>query len=183
VRKAFFLVLVLAGFAAEAATPDGSEFTRMRLDYARAPGAILSWVVNDERKALIDCYPVDKKKFVEAGAKWLGKCPVDAKIQLMMGAAMSELGRPREAVGYRYQYYGLMRSIVGDSDGASVASAFRVISVDEEYSVCNFLGAEVKAQRLEGSCDVLSVLVGGEKKELYFDASIPLKAANDRLAK
>jgi hypothetical protein len=177
------LALALAGFAAGAAMPDASDFTRLRLDYARTPGAILSWVVSDERKALLDTYPIDKKKFVEAGAKWLGKCPVDAKVQLMMGAAMSELGRAREAVGYRYQFYGLMRSIVGDSDGLTRATAFKVISVDEEYSVCNFLGAEVKGQRLEGSVDVLAVEVKGEKKELFFDASIPLKAANDSLAK
>lgn len=181
--KRILLALLLTGVAADAAPPEGAEFTRLRLDYARAPGAILSWVANDERKALLDVFPVDKRKFIEAGARWLEKCPVDAKVQLMMGAAMSELGRPRDAVGYRYQYYGLMRSIVGDADGASRASAFRVISVDEEYTVCAFLGAEVKGQKLDESCNVLSVEVGGEKRELFFDASIPLKAASDRLGK
>jgi len=182
-KKIALLALVLAGGAAHAAMPDGAEFTRLRLEYARAPGALLSWVASDERKALLESYPVDKRRFAEAGATWLAKCPVDAKVQLMMAAAMSDLGRPRDAIGYRYQYYGLMRSIIGDCDGASKASAFRVISVDAEYTVCNFLGADVLGQRLEGTFDVLSVEARGEKKELFFDASIPLKAAGERLAK
>jgi hypothetical protein len=182
-KKLILLALFSLHTAFAAATPDDAEFTKLRLDYARAPDAILSWVANDERKAQLELFPVDKKKFVEAGAKWLERCPVAAKVQVMMGAAMSELGRSRDAITYRYFHYGLMQSIVSALDGSSKASAFKVISVDEEYTVCNFLGAEVGSQRLEGTFDVLSVEIRGVKKELYFDASIWFKRMQDKLSK
>jgi Domain of unknown function (DUF4919) len=182
-KKIILLGLICVRSVVAATTPDGAEFTKLRLDYAKAPDAILGWVANDERKALVELFPADKKKFVEAGAKWLERCPVDAKVQLMMGAAMSDLGRSRDAIVYRYFHYGLMQSIVGALDGLSKDSAFKVISVDEEYTVCNFLGAEVAGQRLEGTFDVLSVEIRGVKRELYFDASIWFKVMQGKLSK
>ena len=166
-----------------AAPPDGAEFTKLRLEYAASPQTVLSWVANDERRVLLEFYQSDKKKFVEAAAKWLDRCPVDAKVQLMMGYALSELGRSKETVRYRYFYYGLMQSIIADRDGLSKASAFKVISIDEEYTVCNYLGAKVVGQKLDSFYDVLQVEINGEKKELYFDASIPLKALQSSLEK
>jgi hypothetical protein len=163
--------------------PDGAEFTKLRLEYAASPQAVLYWVANNERKALLEYYQSDKKKFVEAAAKWLDKCPVDAKVQLMMGYALSALGRPKETVKHRYFFCGLMQSIIANCDGLSKASAFKVISIDEEYTVCNFLGAKVLEQKLVGFYDVLKVEINGEKKKLYFDASIPLKALQSSLEK
>jgi folate-dependent tRNA-U54 methylase TrmFO/GidA len=165
----------------KASTPDGNEFTKIRLEYAVSPQAVLHWISNNERKALLELYQSDKKKFVEAGAAWLDKCPVDAKIQLMMGSALSELGRSMETVKYRYFFYGLMRSIIADHDGLSKASAFKVISIDEEYALCNYLNAKVIKQELDDFYDALQVEINGEKKKLYFDASIPLEAIKAEL--
>ncbi len=175
-----YLLMVNIG---KAALPDGAEFTKMRFEYAASPKAVLRWISNDERKALLKIYESDKKKFVEAGAKWLDKCPVDAKIQLMMGSALSELGRSRDTVIYRYFFYGLMQSVIADHNGLSKASAFKVISIDEEYTLCNYLNAKVLGQRLDEFYDVLQVEINGEKKELYFDASIPLKTLEEELTK
>jgi hypothetical protein len=167
----------------KAALPDGAEFSKMRFEYVASPQAVLHWVSNDERKALLEIYQSDKKKFVEAGAKWLDKCPVDSKIQLMMGNALSELGRSRDTVRYRYFFYGLMQSIIADHDGLSKASAFKVISIDEEYALCNYLNAKILGQKLDNIYDVFQVEINGERKELYFDASIPLETLESELKK
>ena len=167
----------------KASLPDGAEFSKMRIEYAASPQAVLHWVSNDERKALLEIYQSDKKKFVEAGAKWLDKCPVDAKIQLMMGNALSELGRSRETAKYRYFLYGLMQSIIADHNGLSKTSAFKVISIDEEYALCNYLNAKVLKQELNDFYDVLHVEINGERKEFYFDASIPLETLESELKK
>ncbi len=167
----------------KASLPDGAEFTKMRLEYVASPQAVLHWVSNDERKALLEIYKSDKKKFVEAGAKRLEKCPVDTKIQLMMGYALSELGRSKETVKHRYFFYGLIQSIIADNDGLSKASAFKVISIDEEYALCNYLNTKILRQELNGIYDVFQVEINGEKKELYFDASIPLETLKSELEK
>jgi hypothetical protein len=182
-KRVILLACMFMVSIGKAAIPDGNEFTKIRLEYAASPQAELHWATNDERIALLELYKSDKKKFVEAGAKWLSRCPVDAKVQLMMGNALSELGRPRETVRYRYFFYGLMQSIIADHDGLSKASAFKVISIDEEYTLCNYLNAKVLGHELNGFYDVLKVEINGEKKELYFDASIPLKALQSELKK
>ena len=182
-KKIIMLVCLLMVGVGKASSPDGNEFTKMRLEYAASPQAILHWMSSDERKLLVDMYPFDKKKFVEAGAKWLEKCPVDARIHMMMAGAMGELGRTRETVKHNYLYYGLMQSIVADNNGLSKASAFKVISADEEYALCNYLNAKVVKQELDGFYDVVQVEIKGKKKKLYFDVSIPLKGIKTEMKK
>jgi hypothetical protein len=175
-KKVILFACMFVVGVAKASSPDGNEFTMMRLEYAASPQAVLHWMSNNERQILLKLYKSDKKKFVEAGAKWLEKCPVDARIQMMMAGAMGELGRPKETVKYSYFFYGLMQSIIAGRDGLSKSSAFKVISTDEEYALCNYLGAKVVKQELDNFYDVVQVEIKGEKKKLYFDASIPLKA-------
>jgi hypothetical protein len=174
-KKVILLVCMLMVANAMASLPDGNEFTKFRLEYAASPQAILHWMSNNERQLLLELYQYDKKKFAEAGAGWLEKCPVDTRVQKMMANAMDELGHPKEAVKYNYYFFGLMKSIIADSNGLSKASAFKVISADEEYVVFNYLNAKVLKQELDDSYEVVQVEIKGEKKKLYFDVSIPLK--------
>ena len=180
-KRIILLVCMFMVGIGKASSPDGNEFTKMRLEYAASPQAILHWMSSDERKLLVEMYPFDKKKFAAAGAKWLEKCPVDARVQMMMAGAMGELGRTKETVKYSYYFYGLMQSVIADNDGLSKESAFKVISIDEEYTLCNYLNAKVLKQELNDFYDVLQVEIKGEKKKLYFDVSIPLKGIKAEL--
>jgi hypothetical protein len=175
-KKVILLACMFMAGVGKASLPDGNEFARMRLEYAASPQAVLHWMSSNERELLLELYKFDKKKFVEAGSRWLDKCPVDARVQMMMAGAMGELGRTREMVKYNYLFYGLMQSIIADRDGLSKASAFKVISRDEEYTLCNYLNAKVLKQELDGFYDVVRVEIKGEKKKLYFDVSIPLQS-------
>jgi hypothetical protein len=180
-KKAILLVCILMVGVVKASSPDGNEFTKMRLEYATSPQAILHWMSNGERKELLKLYQSDKKKFIAAGDKWLLKCPVDARIQMMMGDALSGFGRTTETVKYRYFFFGLMQSVIANRDGLSKASAFKVISTDEEYALCNYLNGKFLKKELDDFYDVVQVEIKGEKKKLYFDASIPLKGIKAEL--
>jgi hypothetical protein len=180
-NKVILLVCMFMVGIGKASSPDGNEFTKMRLEYATSPKAILHWMSSDERKLLVEMYPFDKKKFAAAGAKWLEKCPVDARVQMMMAGAMGELGRTKEMVKYNYFFFGLMQSVIADRDGLSKSSAFKVISTDEEYALCNYLNAKFLKKDLDDFCDIVQVEIKGEKKKLYFDVSIPLKGIKAEL--
>jgi hypothetical protein len=168
------VVFMLVGFfsAVKAALPDASEFTRWRMEYADAPNALFSWAIDAQRVAALESYKHDKAQFVDLAIGWLKKCPIDARVRIMLASALSDLGRSRETIPHRYIYYGLLASIAGEADGLSRKTPFRVVSIDEEYDVCAYLGAQVLEQRIDGHFDVLTVLLKGKKQELYFDASI-----------
>jgi hypothetical protein len=174
----------LTSFTAIAQSPIGQDnkvasayFKGLRDKYAAAQPGTISWVIDEERKSLIKLY--DEKapeKFLEKVNHWLSKCPVDAKIQIMAASLSARAGRFEDSIRYRNMYYGLLSSIVDSGDGKTSATAFKVISVDEEYTLLNFMGADVKRQSLQGACDVMETMIEGKPVTIYFDVSIPLKA-------
>lgn len=99
-----------------------------------------------------------------------------------MAASLSaRVGRFEDSIRYRNQYYGLLASIVNSGDGKSPATAFKVISVDEEYALLNYMGADRKKQSLQGVCDAMDVEIEGKALTIYFDVSIHLKALQREL--
>ena len=75
----------------------------------------------------------------------------------------------------------LMDSVLRSGDGHSYATAFKVISVDEEYSLLWMLQLEVINQSLEShdgsQFDVMRVKSGKSDQEfvLYFNVDLPKK--------
>jgi hypothetical protein len=180
-RTTTLLVLIVFFSIARGALPDASEFTRLRMEYADAPDALYSWAVDEERVAALDALKHDKSRFVSLAVGWLKRCPIDARVRITLASTLSELGRPGDTIFHRYVYYGLLNSIVGEADGSSKEKAFRVVSVDEEYDVCSYLGARVLGQRIDGHFDVLTIMAKEQKKDLYFDASIVFRNENRSL--
>jgi hypothetical protein len=166
---------------AKGAMPTSSEFTRWRMEYAEAPDALYSWAAETDRLAALETIKHDKLQFVGVATEWLKRCPIDARLRIMLASALSELGRSGETISHTYIYYGLLDSIVGDADGSSKEKAFRVVSIDEEYEVCDYLRARVLGQRNDGHFDVLTVILNEQKKELYFNASIVFRNENRSL--
>lgn len=82
----------------------------------------------------------------------------------------------------------LVDSILRSGTGRDYASAFQVISVDEEYSVLRILQLEVTNQSLaahEGSeFDVMKVkdTKTGAEGVVYFNVDLPKKWLNKQLA-
>ncbi len=76
---------------------------------------------------------------------------------------------------YRTVSLGMLRSVVEGRDGTSCPTAWRVISIDEEYFVLRMLDARFERQSLVtdegGICDALDAEYEGEAKTFYFDVS------------
>ena len=157
-------------------------FTTVRETYAKAQPGSIYWTINEDRKTLLKLY--DEKapeKFLAAVGPWLLKCPVDARVHIMAASLAARLGKFEDSIRYRNAYYGLLASIVNSGDGKTPSTAFKVISTDEEYTILNFMGAELKKQSLKGFCDVMEVIIEGKPITIYFDVSIHLQALQREL--
>jgi hypothetical protein len=84
---------------------------------------------------------------------------------------------------------GLIDSILKSGDGLRPETAFKVITVDEEYILLGFLGLKCEGQallKIEGHAyDRLEVKHGrtGRKKVLFFNVDIPMKWIRKTLQK
>jgi len=153
------------------------------MDYASRPGYEPNWEVLDERKAVSEALKAhDFERTITLGSKWVEKVPVDAEVYLMMAMASKELGDFKRYCQYIEPFYGLLDSITAVGDGKSPQTAFKVISVGEEYYLLREIGAKMNRQSLVGHCDKMEIeRRGGTKYTLYFDVSISLAAMHKLL--
>jgi hypothetical protein len=83
----------------------------------------------------------------------------------------------------------LMDSILSSGDGRDFATAFRVISVDEEYAVLRIMRIERVTQSLverdDSQFDILSVKDpdSGKEFQLYFNIDLPMKWLHAKFAR
>lgn len=152
-------------------------FDELRSRFSASPAFTGSWIDDPEREKVMKALE-DKRvqDFLPLSAAWLDKTPVDGRVHLARASALSEAGDSAAAAHHRFMFYGLLESILASGDGRSRATAYRVISVDEEYTLINFLGAAVTKQRLEGTVDVVDLTLKGTPLTLYFDVSRSLSA-------
>ena len=177
---ALFALCSSPGFSQKPTTIDftaaSNHFKQLRESYAKAQPGAISWVSNDERTKLLKLYDeAEPSKFLSAVEPWLLKCPVDARAYVMAASLSAKIGKFEDSIRYRNHYYELLASIVNSGDGRSAATAFKVIAIDEEYTLLNYMGADRKKQSLQGVCDVMDVEIEGKPMTIYFDVSIHLK--------
>ena len=187
-RKITHAVLFLIGHAiciADEAPnlPNGADFTKFRMAYAARPDFEPMWKVDDQRDALLEAYKAkDYKKVVELSKPWLERVPVDADTHFIRAQALKKLG---DWAGFSYHwhcFYGLIHSIASSGDGKTPKTAFKVISVAEEYYLLDEIGAELIEQTLQHPCDVMRVrLRDGTETTLHFDVSISFEATARKL--
>lgn len=157
--------------------PDTEAFTELRFTYARQAGYSPFWNDDPEREAAIKAYKEGKAdEFLSLSDRWLKSCPVDARLHLMRAVTLLEKGDVRGHFYHRYAYYGLMASLAASGDGRSKDSAYKVIAVEEEYTLMNHIGAKLDQQTLQYPCDVMEVTIDGKAEILYFDVSLPMAA-------
>lgn len=152
-------------------------FKTLRETYAKAQPGAIAWISDEERVNLLKLF--DEKapdKFLSKAPLWLSKHPADSKVHSMAASLSARVGKFEDSIRYRNMYFGLLASIVNSGDGKSPTTAFKVISVDEEYAILNYMGAKLKRQSLQGMCDVMEVLIDGKLTTIYFDVSIHLEA-------
>jgi len=172
----------LAFGSAPAKGIDVAYFDKLRFDFAARKDFSPGWDVDDARKAVLDAFKAgDYSKEKELGDAWLKKVPVDAEVYLVIALGRKEQGDLAGYSIYMAQFYGLLSSITSSGDGRSAETAYKVISVSEEYFLLRDIGAKLKQQSLVGSCDVMVVDQRGKEKVYYFDVRIPLEAERREL--
>ena len=157
---------------------DVAFYTKLRFDYAAQKNYSPDWVSSDERKAIVTSYKNgDIEQTIKQSQAWLEKVPVDAEVYLMVSMCMKEKGDLKSYCQCIAPFYGLLQSITATGDGKSQETAFKVISISEEYFLLYEVGAKLKRQSLVGHCDKMEVeRQGGKEYTFYFDVSVSLKA-------
>jgi len=145
--------------------------------------------VGDIRRAAIELQ--NKKKFAEAiveAQKGLARSKYNIDLLIILATCYRALGDVANADKSRELWMSLMDSVLRSGDGRDHATAFKVISVDEEYSLLRVLELEVTNQSLEShdgsQFDVMSVTAAksGQEYVLYFNVDLPKKWLDRQLA-
>lgn len=112
---------------------------------------------------------------------------VDLWAQKAQRQACQALGDEPCAQRGRVTALGLLKSVVDGGDGTSCATAWRVISIDEEYFVLSMIDAEFKRQQVVSedgnTCDAMLVDHEGEEKTFYFEITDVLMARARQLGR
>lgn len=87
-------------------------------------------------------------KSIEFAEKILAKNFVEINGNFGAYVAHRELGHADRAAFHKFMVDGLLKSIMSSGDGKSEATAFVVISTDEEYVLFNFMGLRATGQAL-----------------------------------
>ncbi len=178
--------LVSTALAADLAPPDAKSasdyFLQLRLAYAKTPTFHASWISNPDRTALLKLYDEGKPAdFIAKSTAWLKQCPVDAKVHMMLANLLLKSGDNDGGIFHRLMFYGLATSIVASGDGKTAKTAYKVIAVDEEYTILNYIGADLKRQSLQDNCDVMECTLDEKPVVIYFDVTIPLEVESKLL--
>lgn len=196
-RCLFLLSLLLAGPLPAQPKPGTAErdaraiqAKEQRLAYAAsAEYNPYNSKLSDIRKAAFEL--LEQDKFAEAIAEvrqGLALSKYDIDLLIILASAHRASGDLPNADKVREQWMSLVDSILRSGTGRDYASAFQVISVDEEYCVLRILQLEVTNQSLvshEGSeFDVMKVkdTKSGAEGVVYFNVDLPKKWLNRQLA-
>lgn len=101
---------------------------------------------------------------------WLARCPVDIDFQALRAIALGESGRTDESRQQLRWRDGPVDSVLRSDDGRTPETAWRVISVGEEYAILRGFGMKHVRQSLTDDWrDRMDLELDGEPLTLYFD--------------
>ena len=135
---------------------------------------------------------LDKKEYgkaIELAEKVLKASYVDVKAHSVAYRSYRALGKADQAKFHRYVFDGLVQSILKSGDGKTSATAYVVISTDEEYAVLGELGIRLTLQALlmerGQSFDRIDGVEQKSRKRvtLYFNVTKPLSRLGEQLKK
>ncbi|MDO7887135.1 DUF4919 domain-containing protein [Hymenobacter cheonanensis] len=129
----------------------------------------------------------NKQQYAEAiplGEKLLAAAPLDLNMLFKLLVCYHVLGDRPHARQYARQYYGLLNAIMRSGDGQSIATAYVVAVVHDEYEVLKEQRLSSSRQALVGHTDVLTATpvddngqpTGEKAREVYFDVTQSLAA-------
>jgi uncharacterized protein DUF4919 len=161
------------------------DFAKARMLYAGLSS--YSPYGSSKKKEMFEAFSAgDNKKALQIADRELGQnyLNVDAHMVAMMAA--DKLGDNTGFAHHKYVAKGILQSIQESGDGKAPETAYKVISVDEEYALLRVLGFKVRQQSLNHigghAFDVLVALdpdTSSEQK-IFFNID-PVWAAEKKL--
>jgi hypothetical protein len=158
------------------------DFARLRISYMDSPEYKAAKDTSDAEKAMGNA--LDAKDYPKAlinAEKVLSGEFVNIDAHFVAYAASLELGDKDQAAFHLAVFRGLIDSIRKSGDGKSLATAWVVISVHEEYVLMRVLGYRLSSQSVMNkgghNYDVMEVKSAddGSDATFYFNVDIPFK--------
>jgi len=115
---------------------------------------------------------------IDEAAKGLEKHKYNIDLLILQASAYRKLGIIDKADEMRRQWFALMDSILNSGDGRGFDTAYKVITIAEEYTALRLLGLEVVSQSLAGNkgsaFDVMTVkdAESGAESKVYFNIDL-----------
>lgn len=114
----------------------------------------------------------DTTKAYDILIRWLASCPVVERVHVWAYMDAKKMGDAKRMDMHLRWYRGLIESVLKTGDGKTPETAWKTISIGEEYAVLRYLGLAPTRQALvKGNIDMLSArpASGGQNVDLYFD--------------
>ena len=164
---------------------NGSEdvdFTELRMVYANSSSYDPYGKDYDVKKSMRRAYDNgDYEGVVRYAKELIGDNFLDINSHVFCGMAYKKMGDKEKRDYHGFIALGLLNSIIGSGDGKTPETAFRVISVTEEYALLDMWGLKMSTQWLleenGHEYDKLEAedIDTGEKVTLYFNVDLPLR--------
>lgn len=162
------------------------DFTALRLAFTKTSNYSYHGAEKTEKEKFLK--PFAGKNYKDAlkqAEKFLETNYVDANAHYIAYNSAKELKDDKKAEFYKTVLLGLLNSIKNGNDGLSAEKPFRVITIDEEYTMMRFLGYQFNSQSLQSAnghqFDVMDATntKTNEKVKFYFNIDIVWKAETD----
>lgn len=158
----------------------GADFTALRLAVTKEPGYDPYAKSDDSVKEMYDFLDFKNTKALLAKSKEeLDKDYLDVETHFVTSSA-HEIDGDGKRAGFHLDFARkLLDSIQSSGDGKSAATAYKVISINEEYALIKYLGLkpvdQATVEENEVMYDVINVIdpISGEQNKLYFNIDIP----------
>ena len=105
--------------------------------------------------------------------KWLETCPVSARMHMFATLSATGLNDAAKVDLHKRWYFGLLQSVFASGNGKTASTAWKTISVPEEYVVLMALRMKPENQqlRMNPMVDVITArpVNGGDPVDIYFN--------------
>jgi hypothetical protein len=155
------------------------DYTALRMGFAETKNYSYHGTDNAEKEKMFK--PFNDKKYKDAlkeAEKILEKNYVEVNAHFVAYNAAKELKDEKKAEFHKAVLLGLLNSIKNGNDGLSAEKPFKVISIDEEYTLLKFLGFQRGGQALQSigghQFDVLTAtnMKTKEQTKFYFNIDV-----------
>jgi hypothetical protein len=120
----------------------------------------------------------DFAKAYDIAAKWLATCPVVERVHMWAYGDAKQIGDTARMDIHKRWYQGLIQSVLKTGDGKTPETAWKTISVAEEYAVLQYFGLARGTQTLIKHPPVMidkltaKPIAGGDPVDLYFNPEL-----------